>query len=71
MDGNPFYRVTLKHAVQNGIKFWRQRQYRPEELRILQERAKGRVLWRGSLPGVATTSEVDEYNTQAPDVIGG
>jgi len=69
-NGDPLGRVKLEDALQDGIQFRGNGKNAPEELGVLHVGAESAVLKRGTLPGVASTGQVDQNDSKAPHVIG-
>ena len=69
-NGDALQRIALKDPSENGIQLGREGQNRLQELGILEIGPEGCVLGRCSLPWVAATGEVDEDDTQRPDIVG-
>lgn len=63
-------RVELENTSQNSIKLKRDGKDRPEKLGVLHESTEGAILGRSTLPGIASTGEVDQDDSKAPDIIG-
>lgn len=69
--GNPLDWVAFKNPAQDVDQFIGQGQNRLEKGGILEIGTERGILDRGSFPRIASACQVDENDTQAPDVIGG
>lgn len=68
-DGSSLGRVELEDAPENGVELQRDREDGPQELRILHESTESAILRRSALPRVASTGEIDEDDSETPDVV--
>jgi len=64
------FRLDLKDALEHAVQVTRDWKNGLEKILVLAECTEGRVLQRGALPRISSTGQVDEDNTQGPDVIG-
>lgn len=69
-DRSPLSWVELEDAPQNSIQLQGDGKDRPEELGVLHEGTEGAVLEGSTLPWVASTGQVDEDDSQAPNIVG-
>lgn len=69
-QGDSVHRVELEDALYNVVELIREWENACQEVRILDEGSKSLVGGCGrTLPGIATTGEVDEDDTQRPDIV--
>ena len=64
-------RVGFKDAAKDGIQVIREGENGLEEVLGARIGTISGILERSLLPWVASTGEVDEDDTQAPDIVGG
>jgi len=70
-DRDPLGGVDLEHAAEDGVQFGREGEDRPEEVGVLEEGPEGAVRLGRPLPRVPAAGEVDEDNTERPNIVGG
>lgn len=68
---NPHGRVARKYPPQNVVQFIRHGEDGLQKFWVASVCPVGGIFKGGLLPRVASTGEVHQNNTQAPDIIGG
>lgn len=63
--------VASEDPSQDVVQFVRQGENSLEEIRASRKGTVSGILKRSLLPGVATTGQVDQNDTKAPDIVGG
>lgn len=71
LEGDAFARVRIKDLSEDGVEFVREGKDGLEKVGVTEVGGVGLVAGVSSLPGVASTGEVDEDHAEGPDVVGG
>jgi len=69
-NGDPLHGVRLKDSLQYGVQAGRQGKDGSQELAILEVGTVCAVRLGSALPGIPATGEVDQDNTEGPNIVG-